>query len=99
MHWVRRRCPGRNLFTDQGRYHCQKSAVFLLAFDKKDKFIAAMPALVPDNKKETSQSFMMDKRYTITKFSSTQKCGWIAQRRKRCICAECGIRKEFHADL
>ncbi len=44
-----------------------KKGLLLLAFDKKDKFIAAIPVLIPDNKKETSQSFGLDKRYTITK--------------------------------
>lgn len=44
-----------------------KKGLLLLAFDKKEKFIAAMPALFPDNKKETSQSFVLDKRYTITR--------------------------------
>ena len=44
-----------------------KKAFLLLAFDKKDSFIAAIPALVPDNKRETSQSFGLDKRYTITR--------------------------------
>lgn len=44
-----------------------KKALILLAFDKKDQFIAAIPALVPDNKKETSQSFSFDKRYTLTR--------------------------------
>lgn len=44
-----------------------KKGWVLLAFDKKDKFIAAIPALIPDNKKETSQSFVLDKRYTITR--------------------------------
>lgn len=44
-----------------------KKALILLAFDKKEKFIAAIPALVPDNKRETNQSFGIDKRYTITR--------------------------------
>jgi len=45
-----------------------KKALLLLAFDKKEKFIAAIPALVVDNKKETTQSFGLDKRYTITRY-------------------------------
>ena len=44
-----------------------KKGLLLLAFDKEEKFIAAIPALIPDNKKETNQSFGLDKRYTITK--------------------------------
>ncbi len=44
-----------------------KKALLLLAFDDQEKFIAAIPALVPDNKKETNQSFALDKRFTITR--------------------------------
>lgn len=44
-----------------------KKAVFILGFDNKQKFIAAMPALQPDNNRATMQSVIMDKRYTITK--------------------------------
>lgn len=44
-----------------------KKAFLLLAFDKKEKFIAAIPVLVPDTKRETNQSFGIDKRYTITR--------------------------------
>ena len=44
-----------------------KKAVFILSFDNKKQFIAAMPALQPDNNKATMQSVVMDKKYTITK--------------------------------
>ncbi len=44
-----------------------KKALLLLAFDKKENFLAAIPALVADNKKETAQSFGLDKRFTITR--------------------------------
>ena len=44
-----------------------KKAVFILSFDKKQQFIAALAALRPDNDKATLQSVVMDKKYTITK--------------------------------
>lgn len=42
-------------------------AVFILSFDNKNQFITAMTALRPDNNNATGQSFIMDKKYTITK--------------------------------
>ena len=44
-----------------------KKAVLLLAFDKKQQFIAAMTALRPDANAATLQSVTMDRKYTITK--------------------------------
>ncbi|MBC7873458.1 MAG: hypothetical protein H7Y01_05660, partial [Ferruginibacter sp.] len=44
-----------------------KKAVFALSFDTKKQFTAAMPVLRPDNNKATIQSFVMDRKYTITK--------------------------------
>jgi hypothetical protein len=44
-----------------------KKAVFILAFDKKQQFIAAMTALRPDANAATLQSATMDRKYTITK--------------------------------
>ncbi len=44
-----------------------KRAVFILSFDKKNKFIAGMPVLRPDQNAATAQSVTMDKRFTITK--------------------------------
>lgn len=44
-----------------------KRAVFILSFDKKNKFIAGMPVLRPDQSSATAQSVTMDKRFTITK--------------------------------
>ncbi len=40
--------------------------VFLLTFDKRDSFKAAMPLLVVDNDPLSTQSAEMDKRYAIT---------------------------------
>lgn len=42
-------------------------AVFILAFDKKQQFIAGMPLLKLDASPATQQSSSIDKRYTITK--------------------------------
>ncbi len=44
-----------------------KKAVFILSFDSKQQFVAAMAALRPDNNKATLQSVVMDRKYTITK--------------------------------
>ena len=44
-----------------------KKAVFILSFDNKQQFTAAMTALRPDNNTATTQSLVMDKKYTITK--------------------------------
>lgn len=44
-----------------------KRAVFVLAFDKKDKFITGMPVLRPDQQSATTQSVSMDRRLTLTK--------------------------------
>ena len=44
-----------------------KKAVFVLGFDKDQKFIAGMPVLRPDLKSSTEQSVSMDRKYSITK--------------------------------
>jgi|CXWL01.1.fsa_nt_gi hypothetical protein len=44
-----------------------KKNIFILSFDNKQQFTAAMVALRPDNNKATLQSVGMDKKYTITK--------------------------------
>lgn len=44
-----------------------KKAVLILAFDKKQQFIAAMTALRPDANAATMQSVTLDRKYTITK--------------------------------
>lgn len=44
-----------------------KKAVFVLGFDKEQKFIAGMPILRPDQKSTTEQSVSMDRKYSITK--------------------------------
>lgn len=43
-----------------------KRAYFLLAFDDKEQFIAGMPLLRPDKQSSTSQSAILDRKYTIT---------------------------------
>ncbi len=44
-----------------------KKAVYIISFTNKDKFIAGMPALQPDQNASTFQSVTMDRRFTITK--------------------------------
>jgi hypothetical protein len=44
-----------------------RKALILLIFDAKEKFIASIPVLVPDSRKETTQSFILDKRFAITR--------------------------------
>ncbi|HEV7780511.1 MAG TPA: hypothetical protein VGO58_04550 [Chitinophagaceae bacterium] len=44
-----------------------KKALFILAFDSKQQFIASMPVLRPDNNKATAQSMVMDRTFGITK--------------------------------
>jgi hypothetical protein len=44
-----------------------KKVLFILCFDNKQKFIAALPVLQPDNNKATQQSVSMDRNYSITK--------------------------------
>jgi hypothetical protein len=44
-----------------------KKALFILAFDTKQQFIASMPVLTPDNNRSTSQSMTMDRNFGITK--------------------------------
>jgi hypothetical protein len=44
-----------------------KRAAFIISFDKKQKFIAAMPALLFDQYVSTTQSFVLDSRYVLTK--------------------------------
>ena len=44
-----------------------KKVLFILAFDKKEQYLASIPVLVPDQKKATTQSVTIDRKYTITK--------------------------------
>ncbi len=46
--------------------NADKRAYFLLAFDEKEQFIAGMPLLRPDKQSSTSQSAILDRKYTIT---------------------------------
>lgn len=50
----------------------KKRAALVLAFDKKDQYIAAMPILTPDELSATQEKGIMDNRFTITK-SVTRK--------------------------
>lgn len=44
-----------------------KRAAFVLAFDKEDKFITAMPMLQPDQNRATQQTASIDRRFTLNK--------------------------------
>jgi len=44
-----------------------RKAITLLCFDKKNKFIAGMPVLIPDANPATQQFLSIDKKYTISK--------------------------------
>lgn len=44
-----------------------KKNVYLICFDKDNKFIAAMPLVVPDQSATTQQTGTIDKNFTITK--------------------------------
>jgi len=44
-----------------------KRGLFVLCFDKGDKYIAGMPVLRPDRASNTSQSFVLDRRFSLTK--------------------------------
>lgn len=44
-----------------------KKAIYILAFDKQNRFLAGIPGLIPDNNRSSTQSLSMDRRYTITK--------------------------------
>jgi len=59
--------PGAESYLFVKTVSSDKKAFFILCFDKKQQFIAALPALRPDNNKATLQSVVMDKKFTITK--------------------------------
>jgi hypothetical protein len=44
-----------------------RKAVLVTSFNKKNDFVAAMPVLQPDANPATEQSFVIDKRYTLSK--------------------------------
>ncbi|HSU27422.1 MAG TPA: hypothetical protein VLJ68_03515 [Chitinophagaceae bacterium] len=47
--------------------YADKRVAFILAFDKKDHYIAGMTAYRPDQLSTTTQSTQIDRRFTITK--------------------------------
>jgi len=51
-----------------------KTAAFLLVFDKNGNYGAGMPFLVPDDKTSTTQVSSIDKSYTVTR-STTERSG------------------------
>ncbi|HMG69334.1 MAG TPA: hypothetical protein VK588_16670 [Chitinophagaceae bacterium] len=64
---------GRISGPDHGTYLLVKALstdrkeLLLLCFSKKNDFIAAMPALIPDANPATQQYFIIDKRFTLSK--------------------------------
>lgn len=59
--------PGAGAYLFAKAYSGEKKAVLILAFDADEKFISAFTALLPDKNSQTSQSVVLDKRFTITK--------------------------------
>jgi hypothetical protein len=64
---------GRVEAPEQGAYlfvkalSADRKAVLILCFDKKNNFTAAMPVMQPDANPATQQTFVIDKRYTLSK--------------------------------
>lgn len=64
---------GRVSVPEHGNYVFVKAlsashrAALILCFDKKDSFIAAMPVMQPDASTATTQTFTIDKRFTLSK--------------------------------
>lgn len=71
-----------------------KKAAFLLLFDKDGNFGAAMPFLVPDKKKETSQTSSIDKSFTITRAVSERSGGAVVSEGKEVLAYD-GSEKRF----
>jgi hypothetical protein len=69
---------GRVAASGQGTYIFVKAlstnhkAALILCFNKKNEFITAMPVMQPDANRATTQTFTIDKRYTLSK-SVTRK--------------------------
>ena len=64
---------GRVEAPEQGTYlfvkalSADRKAALILCFDKKNNFTAAMPVMQPDASPATQQTFVIDKRYTLSK--------------------------------
>jgi hypothetical protein len=58
--------PGAETYLFIKTVTTDKRALFLVCFDKKNRFIAGMPVLRPDKLSNTTQSVTLDKRLTIT---------------------------------
>lgn len=59
--------PGAEIYLVVKTITADKKAVFILAFDQQQNFIAGMTGLRPDQSMATQQSVQMDRRFTITK--------------------------------
>jgi hypothetical protein len=49
-----------------------KKAGYIVAFDKDNKFVSAMPLIVPDKNPATIQSATLDKKYSLTSIKKTK---------------------------
>lgn len=59
--------PGAETYLLVKTVHNSRRALYWLAFDKKEQFVAALPALQVDGNPATVQTVTMDRRYTLTK--------------------------------
>jgi hypothetical protein len=59
-----------------------KKAGYIIAFDKDNKFIAAMPLVVPDKDRSTSQFAVLDKKYSLTSISRKRNDDGTSEERK-----------------
>lgn len=62
--------PGAEQYLFVKTVSADKRAFFLLAFDEKEKFLAGMPLLRPDQSSATAQSVVLDRKFTITQVVS-----------------------------
>lgn len=59
--------PGMETYLFVKTVTADKKVVFILAFDNKEKYLAALASLRPDQSRATFQSMLMDKKFGITK--------------------------------
>jgi hypothetical protein len=59
--------PGAETYLFAKAISGDKKAILVLSFDKKQQFIAGMPLLRPAMSSSTTQSVVIDKKFTITK--------------------------------
>jgi hypothetical protein len=59
--------PERGAYLFVKAISADRKAALILCFDKKNNFTAAMPVMQPDASPATQQTFVIDKRYTLSK--------------------------------